>query len=187
MNNYNGGGFKKGAPKFGGQKKARTNIKHPGKQRHEKRDNGADNEQFSAVCSECGKTCQVPFRPSSDKPVYCSVCFGMKKSANESRDGGYSAKKPRPSQSASPEQSAAQRHLGETMTQMKRQMQDLDQKLNRILDIINPPLPAPVKEPVEKPAPVAKPKKAVAKKAVKKVAVKKTVAKKAVKKVTKKK
>jgi CxxC-x17-CxxC domain-containing protein len=27
------------------------------------------------VCSECGVDCQVPFRPSGDKPVLCSDCF----------------------------------------------------------------------------------------------------------------
>jgi len=177
MNNYNGGGFKAGAPKFGGQKKARTNLKHPGKHKHEKRNNGADNEQFSALCSECSKSCQVPFRPSSDKPVYCSACFGMKKSTNQSRDGAHSAKTARVSQSTSSEHSAAQRHLGETMTQMKRQIQDLDQKLNRILDMINPPLTASATEPVVKKTVVAKAKKTVAKKAVPKKVVKKTAQK----------
>ncbi len=28
-----------------------------------------------AVCAECHKQCQVPFRPSGDKPVYCNDCF----------------------------------------------------------------------------------------------------------------
>jgi CxxC-x17-CxxC domain-containing protein len=28
-----------------------------------------------AVCDQCGKDCQVPFRPSGDKPIYCSDCF----------------------------------------------------------------------------------------------------------------
>lgn len=28
-----------------------------------------------AVCDECGKECQVPFRPSGEKPIYCSSCF----------------------------------------------------------------------------------------------------------------
>ena len=32
-------------------------------------------EMFSATCSSCGKEAQVPFRPSADKPVYCSDCF----------------------------------------------------------------------------------------------------------------
>jgi CxxC-x17-CxxC domain-containing protein len=32
-------------------------------------------EMFSAVCSNCGREAQVPFRPTSGKPVYCSDCF----------------------------------------------------------------------------------------------------------------
>ena len=27
------------------------------------------------VCSNCGKQAQVPFRPRTDRPVYCSDCF----------------------------------------------------------------------------------------------------------------
>ena len=32
-------------------------------------------EMFEATCSSCGKEAQVPFRPTSGKPVYCSDCF----------------------------------------------------------------------------------------------------------------
>ena len=32
-------------------------------------------EMFSATCSSCGNEAQVPFRPTSGKPVYCSDCF----------------------------------------------------------------------------------------------------------------
>lgn len=32
-------------------------------------------EMFSATCSNCGREAQVPFRPTSGKPVYCSDCF----------------------------------------------------------------------------------------------------------------
>lgn len=32
-------------------------------------------EMFKAVCAECGKPCEVPFRPSGDRPVYCRDCF----------------------------------------------------------------------------------------------------------------
>jgi CxxC-x17-CxxC domain-containing protein len=37
------------------------------------------------VCSECHKDCEVPFRPSGDKPVYCSNCFSHKR---EDQDRG---------------------------------------------------------------------------------------------------
>lgn len=32
-------------------------------------------EMHQAVCSDCGETCEIPFRPSGDRPVYCSDCF----------------------------------------------------------------------------------------------------------------
>ena len=35
----------------------------------------APREMFAATCSSCGKDAQVPFRPTSGKPVYCSDCF----------------------------------------------------------------------------------------------------------------
>ena len=30
-----------------------------------------DRQMYSAVCDKCGKDCQVPFKPSGDKPIYC--------------------------------------------------------------------------------------------------------------------
>lgn len=38
-------------------------------------DNRAQREMHPATCAECGKGTQVPFRPSGDRPVYCSDCF----------------------------------------------------------------------------------------------------------------
>jgi CxxC-x17-CxxC domain-containing protein len=37
-----------------------------------------DKQMFSAVCDKCGKDCKVPFKPSNDKPIYCSECFEEK-------------------------------------------------------------------------------------------------------------
>jgi CxxC-x17-CxxC domain-containing protein len=36
-------------------------------------------EMHDAVCSECGQACQVPFKPTEGKPVYCRDCFAKKK------------------------------------------------------------------------------------------------------------
>ena len=47
----------------------------------------AQREMFSATCSSCGQEAQVPFQPSSDKPVYCSTCFQQRGGGN--RSGGY--------------------------------------------------------------------------------------------------
>jgi len=31
-----------------------------------------------AVCDKCGASCEVPFRPSGDKPIFCNNCFDRK-------------------------------------------------------------------------------------------------------------
>lgn len=35
-------------------------------------------EMHQAVCASCGNMAEVPFRPSSDRPVYCKDCFQSK-------------------------------------------------------------------------------------------------------------
>jgi CxxC-x17-CxxC domain-containing protein len=37
--------------------------------------NSAPRQMFPAVCSDCGKTCEVPFEPRNGKPVYCRDCY----------------------------------------------------------------------------------------------------------------
>lgn len=32
-------------------------------------------EMHDAKCAKCGKDCQVPFKPTEGRPVYCSECF----------------------------------------------------------------------------------------------------------------
>jgi CxxC-x17-CxxC domain-containing protein len=31
-----------------------------------------------AICSECGKKCELPFKPTGDRPVYCRECFAAR-------------------------------------------------------------------------------------------------------------
>lgn len=38
---------------------------------------------FPAVCGKCGDQCQVPFRPSGDRPVFCSNCFKAQGGGND--------------------------------------------------------------------------------------------------------
>lgn len=58
-NKFGGRGFGGGKPSFGGRGRKEVTM-------------------HSAVCGDCGKKCEVPFRPSGDKPVFCSSCFGSK-------------------------------------------------------------------------------------------------------------
>ena len=32
-------------------------------------------EMHKATCSECGKECEVPFKPSADRDVFCQECY----------------------------------------------------------------------------------------------------------------
>jgi len=32
-------------------------------------------KMHKAVCSDCKKECEVPFKPTEGKPVYCKDCF----------------------------------------------------------------------------------------------------------------
>ncbi|MEM2889013.1 MAG: CxxC-x17-CxxC domain-containing protein [Candidatus Bathyarchaeia archaeon] len=38
-----------------------------------------EREMFKAVCSECGKECEVPFKPDPNRPVYCRECWAKKR------------------------------------------------------------------------------------------------------------
>ncbi len=46
---------------------------------------GSQREMHDAVCAQCGKDTQVPFRPSGDRPVYCSDCFSKQPASSRSR------------------------------------------------------------------------------------------------------
>jgi CxxC-x17-CxxC domain-containing protein len=37
--------------------------------------NRGPKEMFKTVCSDCKKECEVPFKPSGDRPVYCKDCY----------------------------------------------------------------------------------------------------------------
>jgi len=53
----------------------------------ERRSDTSRREQtmHKATCANCGKECQVPFKPNQDKPVYCNACFGNKGEAHKAR------------------------------------------------------------------------------------------------------
>ncbi|MCK4781739.1 hypothetical protein KAS79_02305 [Candidatus Parcubacteria bacterium] len=41
-------------------------------------------QMHEAICSDCGKKCEIPFKPTSDKPVYCSQCFSSRRESSSS-------------------------------------------------------------------------------------------------------
>jgi CxxC-x17-CxxC domain-containing protein len=60
-----GGGRDSGRPSFGGRR--------GGNDRGGREDRP---QMYKAICAECGDNCEVPFRPSGERPVLCRDCFG---------------------------------------------------------------------------------------------------------------
>jgi len=65
--------------KIGGgrPKRDRRPPKRGGFGRGRRSDSGrrSSKEMHSVKCDKCGKMCEVPFKPTTSKPVYCSDCF----------------------------------------------------------------------------------------------------------------
>jgi CxxC-x17-CxxC domain-containing protein len=94
---------------------------------------------YDAICSDCGKECQVPFRPTGSKPVFCSECFEKKGGGGETRRFG---------------------DRNDRQPQNNAQLEAINIKLDKILAILKP-TPA---EPIEKPVAIVEKKKRLSKK-----------------------
>lgn len=79
-NNRGGFGNRSGGRSFGGSSRGRGGFGGG-------RDFGRRNtEMHSAVCAKCGEQCQIPFKPTGDKPVFCSDCFRQNEGSGNSRN-----------------------------------------------------------------------------------------------------
>ena len=47
--------------------------------------NRRDFKMTKVICSSCGIECEVPFKPTSDKPIYCDDCFAKKGKTNSNK------------------------------------------------------------------------------------------------------
>jgi CxxC-x17-CxxC domain-containing protein len=77
-------------------------------------------EMHEATCDKCGKQCEVPFKPSTDKPVFCSDCF-RKEGGSGSGSRNFDSRKNTDSQS------------GLSSEQFKQ----INAKLDKIIEFLN--------------------------------------------------
>lgn len=60
-----------------------------------------------ATCSECNSICEIPFKPTGNRPVYCSDCFSKHKKSNPSTNNRFD--RPRRSSFDKPKKSGFER------------------------------------------------------------------------------
>ncbi|MBU2522930.1 MAG: hypothetical protein KKE23_01415 [Nanoarchaeota archaeon] len=69
-----GGGFGRSRGEFGGRSGGSRGFGGGRGGFGRDRDSGP-REMHNVVCTKCGSNCQVPFKPTGNKPVLCSDCF----------------------------------------------------------------------------------------------------------------
>ena len=82
MGNFNRGNFgRRGFNRSKGRDSGRFGRGDSGRfgRRDSNRLRGSgDRAMHEAICGKCGSECEVPFKPTEGKPVYCSDCFKEK-------------------------------------------------------------------------------------------------------------
>jgi CxxC-x17-CxxC domain-containing protein len=82
-----------------------------------------------AVCSTCGKACEVPFKPTGRKPVFCSNCF--KRDGGDAAPGRYGDKRARPSFDRGSERGASTDTSG-----IEARLKAIEARLDGILEML---------------------------------------------------
>ena len=121
--------FKQGGG-FGGDRGKRSFGGKPSFNRGSNR-GSAPAQMFSATCATCHQTCEVPFRPNGEKPVYCHDCF--RKTSND-----FSARPERKFSSsnfsnAKPMMVEKDKRIDE----LKKQLDLVNSKLDNLIEIIS--------------------------------------------------
>ncbi len=76
---------------------------------------------YPAVCSNCGKACEVPFRPSGKQPVYCRDCYKARSDTDTRR----------------PEEKNFSQNRPASTPDYKAQLDALTQKVDKILELLS--------------------------------------------------
>jgi len=66
----------------------RLDNKQSGRRNFRRQDFGSPGgvrQMHKAICGNCGKDCEVPFKPSGDRSVFCSNCFEKKRGGSDTR------------------------------------------------------------------------------------------------------
>lgn len=94
MASFNRGGKSDRGPKTFSQKRFGAKSFGGGNRGSDDRDSSRPS-MHDATCSSCGKDCQVPFRPTGSRPIFCSICFDKQGGGSSEKFGEKSFDRPR--------------------------------------------------------------------------------------------
>lgn len=108
------------------------------------RQSNTEKKMFRATCAECGKSCEIPFAPTSGRPVYCRECF-----ARRSGNPAGTERKELFPRSFSP-------NSFDGNGEIKRRIETIETKIDRLIAKMEEIYPTPKEEEKEISASVAK-------------------------------
>ena len=102
------------------------------------RDSRGPVTMHQAICSKCGKPCEVPFRPSGDKPVFCNDCFVRKDGGDRSNNRGGDRFSPKGRGDFKPSFKPEFKNTtgGGGNDELKRQIESLNVKMDKLIRIM---------------------------------------------------
>jgi CxxC-x17-CxxC domain-containing protein len=95
------------------------------------RSHSEERQMYDAVCSRCGSSCKIPFRPSSGREIFCSRCFENNGAADSRRPERRSFDKPRFNQDDTQQRT-------HDASNYKAQFDELNAKIDKILHLLTP-------------------------------------------------
>jgi len=96
---------------------------------------GQEKRMYRAVCAECGRDCEVPFKPNGERPVFCSSCFEEMATEESPRRDQF-----KPRRFAGPNRSGSFRRSERTgpgnAGDLRKELAQIHQKLDLILSVL---------------------------------------------------
>lgn len=124
--------------KFGGKSGGNGDKKYASRsfgRSFEKRERGPK-ELHSTTCAECGKPCEVPFKPSGAKPVFCRDCFN-KEEQGEERNERFEKRDYGKRDFDDSRRDFRSSRQGSSNAATEQQLQMINDKLDRILRLLS--------------------------------------------------
>ncbi|OHA46813.1 MAG: hypothetical protein A2541_01375 [Candidatus Taylorbacteria bacterium RIFOXYD2_FULL_36_9] len=106
-----------------------------------------------AICDECKKPCDVPFKPTDGKPVYCKACFDSKKGVVSDRGGDRFPRKSFGDYKTPPRTDFGNDINKVSGSEIKKQIEVLNGKIDKLIKVIEE---MNIQKPVKKVAKVKK-------------------------------